>query len=264
VKNRGLFILGIILALTIIFTGYSYARLSDEIRNTQSQITALKASPTPVQIAAPTPSPMLTPSPTASNMAMTVLLPLVQPVIVRVDVTGRGFEASGSGIIIRSDGYVITNEHVIDKATTVMVTVNDGQQYRAEVTASDSNIDLAILKLSNSPANLQTATLGSIDEVVTGLIVLAAGYPLGPELPGPASFTRGIVSAVRVLNGQKYIQTDVAINPGNSGGALFTNSEGKVIGIITAAVLPPGERVVGIGLAIPIDVIQAYIRNNLK
>jgi serine protease Do len=251
------YFLGIILAVSIIFTGYSYARFSNDIQSTQVQILALKASPVPAQSFAPTPDPA------SPNMAMTVLLPVVQPVIVRVDVAGNGFEASGFGIIIRSDGYIITNEHVVNEARSVMVIVNDGQRYPAEIMASDSDIDLAILKLTRSPGSLQSAVPEFLDDVITGINVVAAGYPLGPELPGPASFTRGIVSAVRTLDGRKYIQSDVAINPGNSGGALVTNS-GKVIGIVTASVLPRGENVVGIGLAIPIDVILNYIQNNLK
>jgi S1-C subfamily serine protease len=93
---------------------------------------------------------------------------------------------------------------------------------------------------------------------------MAAGFPLGPNLPGPPSYTQGVVSAVRTLNGQKYIQSDVQINPGNSGGAMVARTTGKVIGITADGVLPPGQDVEGIGLAIPIDVIQAYIQNNLK
>jgi|WetSurMetagenome_2_1015567.scaffolds.fasta_scaffold101185_3 hypothetical protein len=124
-KNAAMYFLGIILAVSIIFTGYSYARFSNNIQSTQVQILALKASPVSAQIFAPTPA------------------------------------------------------------------------------------------------------------------------------------------IARTLDGRKYIQTDVAINPGNSGGALVTNN-GKVIGIVTASVLPRGENVVGIGLAIPIDVILNYIQNNLK
>jgi serine protease Do len=256
-KNWVLSIAVVVLALGMISMGLIF---TNQINNTQTQVNALKsgsALPSNVAQSAPTPSVTNTP------MSMTNLLPLVQPTIVRVDVTGPGFQASGSGIIIRKDGYVITNEHVIDSATTIMVTINDGKQYPASVSSSDSNIDLALLKITNSPAGLAVAQLGSNSDVVVGASVLAAGYPLGPTLPGPASFTRGIISAERTLDGQRYIQSDVAINPGNSGGALVTTT-GKVIGITSASVLPRGEIVIGIGLAIPIDVVQAYINNNLK
>jgi serine protease Do len=209
-----------------------------------------------------------TTSPSGSTaISMADLFSLIQPVIVRIDVTGQGFQGSGSGIIIRNDGYIITNEHVIDAAESIMITLSNDQQHAARVTASDTNIDLAILKLANSPSNLAAATLGSVSDINVGGIVVAAGYPLGSELPGPASFSQGIVSAVRTLDGQKYIQTDVAINPGNSGGALVNRSNAKVIGITNASILNvfnPRDTVVGIGLAIPIDVIQTYIQNNLK
>jgi serine protease Do len=248
----------IILALGMVSMGFIF---SYQINNTQSQIAALKSGGT-APIGETSQNNPTTQS-VATTMSMVNLLPLVQPVIVRIDVTGSGFQASGSGIIIRKDGYIITNEHVIDGATSISATVNDGQQYPATVTASDVTLDLALIKLKSSPADLQVAILGSMSDVIIGSSVVAAGYPLGPELPGPASFTRGIISAVRSLGGQKYVQTDVAINPGNSGGALLT-LQGKVIGITTASVIPPGETVIGIGLAIPIDVIQNYIQSNLK
>jgi serine protease Do len=255
-KNQTTIIIAVILALSIGFTGYSYARLSNQISNTQTQIIALKS----VGLSAPSSAPA---TPTPTSLSMVNLIPLVQPTIVRIDVTGPGFKASGSGIIIRQDGYVITNQHVIDKENAVNVTVNDGQQYPATVTASDATLDLAILHLTRSPANLSTAIMGSTSDIIIGSNVTAAGYPLGLDLPGPASFTRGIISAIRSLDGQKYVQTDVAINPGSSGGALVINN-GKLIGITTASVIPQGVTVVGIGLAIPVDVIQTFIQNNLK
>jgi len=208
-----------------------------------------------------------TSQPTSTTMSMADLFSAIQPVVVRVDVTGPGFQGSGSGIIIRSDGYVITNEHVIDSTTSITITLSNNQQYPAAVTVSDTNVDLAILKITNSPANLPVATLGSVSDIAVGGVVVAAGYPLGSELPGPASFSQGIVSAMRTLDGQEFIQTDVAINPGNSGGGLVNRNNAKIIGITNANVvnvLNPRETVVGIGLAIPIDVVQTYIQNNLK
>lgn len=204
---------------------------------------------------------------TTTTMSMANLFTIIQPVIARVDVTSPGFQGSGSGIIIRSDGYIITNEHVIDSATSIVVTLSNNQQYPATVTASDTNVDLAIIKLTNSPSNLTVATLGSTSDIAVGGVVVAAGYPLGSELPGPASFSQGIISAMRTFEGQTYIQTDVAINPGNSGGALVNRNNAKVIEITTASVLNqsnPRETVIGIGLAIPIDVIQTFIQNNIE
>jgi serine protease Do len=210
----------------------------------------------------PQPSPPI--QSTAATMTMGDLFSQIRPSIVMIDVTGSGFRASGTGIIIRSDGYLITNGHVIEKANSIRITLSNDQQYSATVISSDANIDLAILKLTGSPPNLAAAVLGSTADIIVGGVVIAAGFPLGIDLPGPASFTQGIVSATRTLDGQKYIQSDVQINPGNSGGALVNRSNGKIIGITTAGILPQNQDIEGIGLAIPIDVIQKYIQDNLK
>ena len=92
---------------------------------------------------------------------------------------------------------------------------------------------------------------------------MAAGFPLGPDLPGPATFTRGIVSAIRTLDSFRYIQTDVTINPGNSGGCIV-NLDGKVLGIATSGIEPPRTDTENIGLAIPVDEVTTFIQNNLK
>ncbi len=191
---------------------------------------------------------------------MVDLITAIQPVVSRVDVVGSGFAASGTGVIIRGDGYLVTNQHVIDSATSITVTLNSNQQYGATVVSSDSTLDLAVVKLTNSASNLPTAVLGSLSDIVIGGVAVAAGFPLGADLPGPASFTQGIVSAIRTLNGQRFVQTDTQINPGNSGGALVNRTSGKVIGITTAGIVPRGQDIEGIGLAIPIDVVLTYLQ----
>jgi serine protease Do len=250
-KSRAIAALAVVLALSIIAMIVLFTRQASDINQLKSQTKSSNAAAPP---SATTPTGALT---------MVDLIHAIQPVIVRVDVVGPGFQASGSGIIFRTDGYIITNAHVVESATKITITASDGQQYPASVSSSDATLDLAILKIPNSPPGLMAAVLGSASDIVVGGTVTAAGFPLGSSLPGPASFTRGIVSAIRNLGGQNYIQSDVAINPGNSGGALVTNS-GKVIGITSSEVLPRGITVVGIGLAVPIDVIQTYINNNLK
>jgi S1-C subfamily serine protease len=261
-KNRAMAITLIILVLTIVSMGYLYSRLNGEIGNVQSEMTALKLEVSSLQVGSS--QGTSTTPPASTTITMVDLISMVQPVIVRVDVTGSGFQASGSGIIIRSDGYIITNEHVIDNATSITVTLSTDQQYTATVTSSDTGLDLAILELAGSPSNLPAATLGSADDIIVGGVVVAAGFPLGPDLPGPASFTQGIVSAIRTIDGQRYVQSDVVINPGNSGGALLARSSGKVIGITTSVLFMRGQDIEEIGLAIPIDVIQTYIQANLK
>ena len=242
------------LALVAAAVGVSYAMLNSEILAARSQIAALRSDVSKLQPAA---------SVGGTSVTMVDLITAIQPVVVRVDVVGSGFQASGSGIVIRNDGYLVTNQHVIDSATSITVTLSTDRQFAATVTSSDSNLDLAILKISASPGDLHPAVLGSADDIVVGGVAVAAGFPLGGDLPGPASFTQGIISAVRTFAGQRYVQTDVQINPGNSGGALIARSTGKVIGITNAGILPRGQDIEGIGLAIPVDVVQAYIQANL-
>lgn len=123
----------------------------------------------------------------STTMTMGDLFSLVTPALVRIEVAGPGFQASGSGIIIRNDGYVITNQHVVDSAASIAVTLSTGKQYPAVVHSGDANVDLAILKLTGSPANLPVANLGTVSDIVVGGVVMAAGFPLGPNLPGPPS-----------------------------------------------------------------------------
>jgi S1-C subfamily serine protease len=240
--------------------GVLYLRLSNSIDRAQSQIETLKSDLSKLQGVAPAAAPT-----TALSAAITMidLISAVQPVVARVEVTGAGFQASGSAVVIRADGRLITNAHVVESSTSIFVTLNSGERYPATVTSSDANVDLAILKLTGSPAGLPVATLGSASDVVIGGVAVAAGFPLGADLPGPASFTQGIISAIRTLDGQRYVQTDVQINPGNSGGALVARASGRVIGITSAGVVPRGQDIEGIGLAIPIDVVQTYIAANL-
>lgn len=168
-------------------------------------------------------------------------------------------QGSGSGIIISSDGYIVTNNHVIEGAAEVTVILNDGQEYAAEIVGSDSKTDLAVLKIDKT--ELPAATLGDSTKVVAGELAVAIGNPLGQELAG--SVTSGVVSAVnRKLQVDNktltLVQTDAAINPGNSGGALV-NQYGEVIGINTVKLSTTG--VEGLGFAIAISEAKPIIEN---
>ena len=186
------------------------------------------------------------------------LVAMLEPSIVRIDVSGPGLRASGSGVIINSAGDVLTNNHVIEDASSVQVTLMDGTVYDGTVIATELDRDLAIVRLSSSRTDFPAATLGTSSNLIIGEAVVAMGYPLGLE--GMASFARGIASAVRTLeDGFSYIQTDAAINPGNSGGALV-NLEGEVIGINVAKFVDTD--IEGIGLAIPIDEAKSFIEAN--
>jgi serine protease Do len=251
--------LGVVLLLAIVSVGVSYTILNTGINSARTEIAALQADIQNLQAGG---QPATTTTGTA-RLSMIDLISEIQPIVVRVDVIGSGFQASGSGVIFQGDGHIITNAHVVEGATSVQVTLHNEQEYGATVVSSDSNIDLAIIKLTDAPPNLPVAILGTEADIVTGGVAVAAGFPLGPGLPGPASFTQGIVSAIRILDNQRFVQTDVQINPGNSGGALLDRSTGKVIGITTAGVILAGQDVEGIGLAIPIDVIRTYIQDNI-
>jgi serine protease Do len=251
-------IIAIILALGIALMGFLYGQQSAEISALKSEVSSLRDKP----VAGVASTPTASVSSPISN-AMVNLIPQIEPCIVRINVTGSGFQAGGSGLIVRNDGYIITNAHVIENYTRIQVAVKGGQQYPATFIASDAVVDLAILKLSGSPSDLPLTTLGQASDIIIGVSVVAAGYPLGSTLPGPASFSRGIVSALRTVDGQTYVQTDATINPGSSGGGLFT-LDGKLIGITSSAILPRNMDVDGIGLAVPVEVVQNYIRENLK
>ena len=183
----------------------------------------------------------------------------VLPSVVSLSVAGSGGRGSGSGVVIRSEGYVLTNNHVIDGAGTIRVTFNDGSTAAGTVVGADAASDLAVVKVAKT--GLQAATLGRSASGRVGDQVLAVGSPLG--LSG--TVTAGIVSALnRPVNTTDQsvfgspvttvidaIQTDAAINPGNSGGALV-DLAGQVIGINTAIASTSGGNV-GVGFAIPID-----------
>ncbi len=172
-------------------------------------------------------------------------------------------QGTGSGIIYREDGYVITNQHVIDGASEIEVVLNDGRVFNARVLGEDSRSDLAVLKIEAD--NLKAAKFGDSDNVKVGEIAVAIGTPAGEEFSG--SVTAGIISALnRSINiGEKkfnLIQTDAAINPGNSGGALV-NKNGEVIGINSIKLSSPD--IEGMGFAIPVNsavpIIEELITN---
>jgi serine protease Do len=160
---------------------------------------------------------------------------------------------AGSGVIISGDGYILTNNHVVEGAKEVTVTLADKQEYNAKVVGLDPKTDLAVLKI-DAEKPLPSATLGDSDKLKVGEWVVAIGNPFGLS----HTVTSGIVSAKeRVIGAGPYddfIQTDASINPGNSGGPLF-NMTGEVVGINTA-IIPQGQ---GIGFAIPVNTAKPLI-----
>ncbi len=165
----------------------------------------------------------------------------------------------GSGVIIAADGLVVTNHHVIEDADEIMVVLNDRREFQAEVVGADAAADLALLRIE-APAALPALPMGSSDALEVGDLVLAIGNPFGIG----QTVTSGIVSALartgpNVGSDLSFIQTDAAVNPGNSGGALVT-IDGRLVGVNTA-IFTRGGGSIGIGFAIPIDLVKALIRS---
>jgi S1-C subfamily serine protease len=170
----------------------------------------------------------------------------------------------GSGFILNTEGLILTNNHVIDNAQKVEVTLSDKHQYKATVVTVDKGHDLALLKI-DAP-NLVPATLA---ETSTGLTVGQRVYAIGNPFGLSGTMTRGIISAIRSVRGpegnpiEDAIQTDASVNPGNSGGPLL-NSRGEVIGITTMIASNGAEQSSGIGFAIPINTAKAVLDDFAK
>lgn len=187
----------------------------------------------------------------------------VTPSVVAVtteQVTTNGYwgqfveSGAGSGVVIREDGYIITNNHVVSGASSIKVTMSDDTEYTATVVGADSRSDIAVLKVDAT--GLTPAVIGDSDALAVGQTVLAVGNPLG-VLGG--TVTNGIVSALnREMNVDgtlmTLIQTNAAVSPGNSGGGLFSEN-GELVGIVNAK--SRGENAEGLGFAIPINTAMA-------
>lgn len=168
-------------------------------------------------------------------------------------------QGTGSGVIYTKDGYIITNNHVVEFADEVIVTLNDNREFAAEIIGRDDKVDLAVLKIEGN--NFPTLEIGNSDKTEVGEWVLAVGNPFDLT----STVTAGIISAkgrsINILGGgnsiEAFIQTDAAVNPGNSGGALV-DATGKLIGINTAIASRTGSYA-GYSFAIPVDLVERII-----
>ncbi|MGQ9863800.1 MAG: Do family serine endopeptidase [Bacteroidia bacterium] len=176
-----------------------------------------------------------------------------------------GPSGSGSGVIISPDGYIVTSNHVIEKATQIEVTLLNNQTYRAQIVGKDPSTDLAVLKIATEE-ELPTLPYGNSDELQIGEWVLAVGNPFGLT----STVTAGIVSAkgrsLNLLNDkfriESFIQTDAAVNPGNSGGALV-NLKGELVGINTAIASLTGT-FAGYSFAVPVSIVKKVVDDLTK
>lgn len=214
----------------------------------------------------PTPSPTASVTPVTSLPSITEVVEAVKPAVASVVVGAVGYniflqpvpeEKAGSGVIIDDRGYIITNNHVVEGAESIAVTIPDGRSFDATIVGTDPLTDLAVIKIAGD--DLPTASFGDSDSLFPGEWVVAIGNALG--LAGGPTVTVGVVSAVgRTIQEQTgvtlydVIQTDAAINPGNSGGPLV-NLKGEVIGINTAKV--SAVEVSGVGFAVSSNTARA-------
>ncbi len=228
--------------------------------------------------AAPTTSKVVdTPDTPAANGSVESVAAKVLPSVVKIDVSGSQGAGSGSGIILSSDGQILTNNHVVELADgggSLRVTFNDGTHADAEVLGTDPLTDTAVIQ-AQDVSGLTPASIGKSGDLAVGQGVVALGSPLGLE----ATVTSGIVSALNRPvdvgsdgqgNSTVYpaIQTDAAINPGNSGGAL-TDLSGNVVGI-NASIATAGQGLggesgnIGVGFAIPMDEVIPIVEQMAK
>ena len=172
-------------------------------------------------------------------------------------------EGLGSGVIVSPEGYILTNNHVVDGATDVQVILSDRREFKARVIGRDDKTDVAVVKID--AGNLPAVTIGDSDKVEVGDYALAIGNPFGVG----QTVTLGIVSATHrglgneIEEQEDFIQTDAAINPGNSGGALV-NDRGELIGINTAIIAHGSEGNQGIGFAVPVNLARNVMDQIMK
>jgi serine protease Do/serine protease DegQ len=169
----------------------------------------------------------------------------------------RQVRAAGSGVVVdQKNGYILTNAHVVQNASEITVTTQDGNNFTAKVVGTDPGTDVAVLKLNEKDAKLPQITLGDSAKAEVGDFVVAIGNPFGLE----HTVTSGIISAVGRTPGisdgyEDFIQTDASINPGNSGGALV-NLRGELLGINSAILSGGSGGNIGIGFAVPVNLVK--------
>lgn len=273
-KGRVKKVLGSALALVLVAAvgfGGGWAGYLVASSNAQANNALLPGSNTGASQSDPSTTVLPSGSADGDSLSMKDVSAMVQPSVVVITtekVTTGGLwgqyveSGAGSGVVMSNDGYIITNNHVVEGATNVLVTTSDGTEYTGTVVGSDSQSDIAVVKVDAS--GLKPAVMGDSDSLAVGEEVLAVGNPLG-NLGG--TVTNGIISALnRTINVEgrtmTLIQTNAAVSPGNSGGGLF-NMAGQLVGIVNAK--SNGENAEGLGFAIPVNtarqVAQELVEN---
>ncbi|APV45386.1 serine protease Do [Dehalogenimonas formicexedens] len=160
----------------------------------------------------------------------------INPVVVKINATGTGLRGFASGVLVSSNGYVLTVLHNVTGARSITVTLSTGEQFTGTLSATDTVNNLALIKLTSTRTDFPAAARGSMSTLQNGQIVISASYPLSDELHGPATFDTGIVSALRTdIPANYFIQSDADIAQGSGGGGLFT-MDGKLVGIASLGI----------------------------
>lgn len=204
-----------------------------------------------------TPAPRLEPRPSTgagSSMQEMIQRAATGVVFIKANLSSLGLEnGTGTGFVINEQGYVLTNQHVVDNADEYVVYFENGSMSQAQLVAADATLDVALLKVPETTPN-RKLDLGDSDATQIGQQVFALGYPLGTALGQEMTVTDGIVSSIRANGG--WFQISAAVNPGNSGGPLIRSNSGEVIGLITAKIKDADN----IGFARPINACKEFIR----
>ncbi|KKU05245.1 MAG: Trypsin [Candidatus Giovannonibacteria bacterium GW2011_GWA2_45_21] len=222
---------------------------NDRLVQAQSDLAAAKTQIKNTPIIAPPPV-------VSSKLTNAQIISKVKPAVVYIATN----DGAGSGMILSTDGYILTNAHVVEDVSSATVTLSSGVSYFAIITGRNESLDVAVLKIGAT--NLPTVELGNSDNVVSGENVFALGFPFAASIKGEVSFTAGVIS--RRLNGNtySYFESTAEIHPGNSGGPLV-NSSGQVIGINSASYTPMVIDGIQLGesikLAIPINLAKSQI-----
>lgn len=253
-KTSHLFMCGL-LGAAILITGCSDNKKAE----------AVEEKPAAIAVEKNTASNRNTPIVAAVKKAGPAVVGITQKGVVRDPFWGvmRETAGAGSGVIFHKDGYIATNNHVVENAKEIIVNLPDGRSLPGKLMGTDKRTDLAVVKIDAK--NLPVADLGDSDSLMVGEPAIAIGNPLGMEFRG--SVTVGVISALNrgvegLYDGEvNLIQTDAAISPGNSGGALV-NADGEVVGINSAKVVRNG--VEGIGFAIPINTAKPILQQLME
>lgn len=284
ISHRIMVLIGIVLILSLLagcgWVGTARTLVSPAVTAIAEIVSTPTPTSNPQKVASSTPAlstPIAQPGPLPAGILeeeelLTRMYEQVSPLVVHIRITQQvsglsGFtgdlyqHGEGSGFVWDTEGHIVTNDHVVEDATTVEVHFLDGTILEADVIGTDPQSDIAVIKVDPTQVTLRPVTLGDSDQVKVGQLAVAIGNPFGQTW----TMTRGIVSAVgRVIQSglsrfsiPEVIQTDAAINPGNSGGPLL-NSRGEVIGMNTMIISQSGTSA-GIGFAIPSNIIARVV-----